>query len=59
MIDPSEIERMILTVLPGAKVQARDMTGTGDHFEILVVSKEFAGKPLIEQHKMVFSALAW
>ena len=57
MIAPREVEEMILAALPGAKVEVRDMTGGGDHFEILVVSQAFAGKPLLEQHKMVFSAL--
>ena len=57
MIAPREVEEMILAALPGAKVEVRDMTGGGDHFEILVVWQAFAGKPLLEQHKMVFSAL--
>ena len=57
MIDPAEVREMILASLPDAEVEVSDMRGTGDHFEILVVSKAFAGKSLIEQHKMVFSAL--
>lgn len=48
---------MIQRLIPGARVEVSDMTGTGDHFEILVVSKAFEGKPLMEQHKMVFAAL--
>ena len=48
---------MILAALPDAKIEVRDMTGTGDHFEISVISKNFSGKPIIEQHKMVFAAL--
>ena len=57
MIAPREVEEMILAALPGAKVEVRDMTGGGDHFEILVVWQAFAGKTLLEQHKMVFSAI--
>ena len=48
---------MILSVLPGAQVSVDDLTGGGDHFDILVVSKKFEGKPLLEQHKIVFAAL--
>ena len=48
---------MIRSNLPDAKVEVRDMTGGGDHFEILVISKAFAGKTLLEQHRMVFAAL--
>ncbi|MGH7197562.1 MAG: BolA/IbaG family iron-sulfur metabolism protein [Candidatus Omnitrophota bacterium] len=57
MIAAQEVEQMILAVLPDAKVEIRDMTGGGDHFEIFVVSKAFAGVTLLEQHKMVFAAL--
>ncbi len=57
MIQFFEIEALIRTAIPDAKVEVSDMTGTGDHFEICVVSKAFRGKPLMEQHKMVFSAL--
>ena len=57
MIAPQEIERMILEALPDAKVEIRDMTGGGDHFEIFVVSKAFTGMTLLEQHKMIFAAL--
>jgi stress-induced morphogen len=57
LITPSEIQNLILASLPGARVSVQDMRGTGDHFEIEVVSQAFAGKPLIEQHKMVFAAL--
>jgi len=52
-----EVECLILNALPDAGVKAEDMTGTGDHFEILVISNAFKGKSLIDQHKMVFSIL--
>ena len=42
---------MILASLPDAEVEVSDMRGTGDHFEIRVVSKAFAGKSLIEQKR--------
>lgn len=57
MITPVEIERKILEKLPGSQVRVADMTGTGDHFEIEVVSPAFAGKPLIEQHQMLHAIL--
>ena len=53
----SEVKKMVLEALPDAQVEVQDMMGTGDHFEIFVVSKLFEGKPLLEQHKMVFAAL--
>ena len=57
MITPHEIEAMILMAMPGSNVKVSDMTGTGDHFEIQVVSKDFQGLTLIEQHKKVFTIL--
>ena len=35
----------------------RDLTGTKDHWEALIVSGAFAGKTPIEQHQMVYAAL--
>lgn len=33
------------------------MTGTNDHFEVVVVSAAFEGKKQIERHRMVYSAI--
>ncbi len=35
----------------------KDLTGTRDHWEALVVSTAFEGKSPIEQHQMVYAAL--
>jgi len=57
LITTEEIEGMIQKKIPGANIRVADMTGTGDHFEIEVVSELFKGKSLIDQHRMVFAAL--
>ncbi len=56
-MDPKEIELMIGRALPDARVEVRDFTGGGDHFEALVVSETFEGKTLIERHQSVYNAL--
>jgi stress-induced morphogen len=56
-MDALEIESMIAKALPGARVEVRDYTGGGDHFEALVVSEAFEGKPLVARHQMVYQAL--
>lgn len=38
-------------------IVVRDLTGTKDHWEALVVSAAFVGKTPIEQHQMVYAAL--
>jgi stress-induced morphogen len=58
MLDADEIRRRIEAALPGAAVEVRDTTGGGDHFEARVAWGAFAGKSLIEQHRMVYAPLA-
>ena len=57
MTRPDEIERAIAAALPGARVSATDTTGAGDHFDVEVVAAAFAGKGLVEQHRLVYGAL--
>lgn len=38
-------------------VVVRDLTGTKDHWEALIVSKAFSGKSRIQQHQLVYAAL--
>lgn len=57
MISTEEVRKMVIKQIPGAEVTVSDMTGTGDHFDIQVTAKDFAGKAPIEQHRMVFAAL--
>ncbi len=54
---PQEIQQKIESSIDGATAQVRDYTGSGDHFEVLVVSEAFDGKPLVKRHKMVYEAL--
>jgi len=57
MLDPELIRRRIAEALPGAEVEVKDTTGTGDHFEARVVSPDFVGKSMVEQHKLVYAPL--
>ena len=38
-------------------VVVRDLTGTKDHWEAIIVSEAFSGKSRIQQHQMVYAAL--
>ena len=58
MTSPDAIRLQIETALPGARVQVADSTGGGDHFEVRVEAAAFAGKTLVEQHQLVYRALA-
>jgi len=48
----------IREALPDARVELRDLTGTEDHWHATVISSGFAGKSLIERHRLVMAALA-
>ena len=52
-----EIRSFVNKAIPGSEVTVQDMTGGGDHFEVIVLSPAFRGKTLIEQHQMVHTAL--
>jgi stress-induced morphogen len=57
MLDAKMLEARLLAALPGSEVEVNDTTGTGDHFEARVVSPAFAGKPMVEQHRLVYAPL--
>jgi acid stress-induced BolA-like protein IbaG/YrbA len=57
MIRPEEVQRLIEAGLPEAEVLVQDLTGGGDHYQVTVVSTAFAGKSLVQQHRLVYSAV--
>lgn len=48
------IQAMIEQGLPDSQVS---VTGDGRHFEAVVINDAFAGKGLLEQHRMVYATL--
>lgn len=56
-ISADEIQTRIKETISDAKVVVRDYTGGGDHYEAVVVSEEFRGKPLVARHRLVYGAL--
>lgn len=57
MIDNQSLTSLIVRSIPDAQVDIVDRTGTMDHFNVTVRSRQFAGKTLIEQHQLVYGAL--
>jgi stress-induced morphogen len=41
-----------------SELDVADRTGTGDHFQVTLASARFDGLSLIDQHKLVYAALA-
>lgn len=40
------------------EIAVEDRTGSGDHFQVTVASPSFDGLSLVEQHRLVYDALA-
>lgn len=57
MISPEEIKKTVTKALPVTVIETQDLTGGGDHWQLIIVSPAFEGKGLIEQHRMVNEAL--
>ena len=56
MITANEVTLLIKQSLPDAQIDVRDLGG-GDHLEVNVVSEEFSGLSLVQQHQLVYGAL--
>ena len=53
------LEALLRSAFPDASdVAVEDRTGGGDHFQVTVSSGRFIGLSLVEQHRLVYDALA-
>jgi acid stress-induced BolA-like protein IbaG/YrbA len=57
VISPEEIKETLARALPVSLVETQDLTGGGDHWQVIIVSSAFEGKGLLEQHRIVNEAL--
>lgn len=55
---PEDIIAKIRAALPDAEVDLQDLTGTADHWKATIVSAHFAGKSMVQRHRLVMAALA-
>ena len=54
---PVQLKAKIETLAPGTQAEVVDLTGTMDHYQATIISPVFAGKMMIEQHRMILSLL--
>ena len=53
------LESLLRTSFPDARdLAVEDRTGGGDHFQVTVTSDRFDGLSLVDQHRLVYEALA-
>jgi len=57
MITPDVLTEYVRKVMPDAVVTVSDRTGTMDHLKVVVVSAAFAGKNLLDRHRLVYQSL--
>jgi stress-induced morphogen len=55
----ARLEQLLKDAFPDAsELSVVDRTGGGDHFHVTVVSPRFGGLSLVDQHRLVYDALA-
>ena len=55
----ASLEALLREAFPdAAELSVTDRTGGGDHFHVRVTSARFDGLSLVDQHKLVYEALA-
>ena len=54
---PEQLKARLETLAPGTQADVSDLTGTQDHYQAVVVSPAFAGKMMIDQHRMVYATV--
>ena len=52
-----EIKRLIISSIPDASIEIKDLMGDSNHYSAKITSKIFNGKSKIEQHKLVYKSL--
>jgi stress-induced morphogen len=58
-MEAETIRALLAQAFPdAAELSVEDRTGTGDHFQVVVASREFEGISLLDQHRRVNEALA-
>jgi stress-induced morphogen len=59
VIATDRLRTLLEDAFPDAEeLSVEDRTGGGDHFQVVVASGRFAGLPLVDQHRLVYDALA-
>jgi acid stress-induced BolA-like protein IbaG/YrbA len=54
MVTPESVQQGIAAALACERVE---VIGDGQHFQALIVSREFAGRSRVQRHQLVYAAL--
>ena len=56
-LSEKEIKELIISSIPDAIIEIKDLMGDNNHYSAKIISKIFNGKSKIEQHKLVYKSL--
>lgn len=56
-MEAAEIERLIRTAFPTARIEITDLAGDGNHYAATVIAEEFRGLNRVQQQRAVYAAL--
>tara|TARA_B100001564_G_C20078756_1_gene419578 strand:+ start:164 stop:394 length:231 start_codon:yes stop_codon:yes gene_type:complete len=52
-----EIKKLIVSSIPDASIEIKDLMGDSNHYSAIIKSKIFKGLTKINQHKLVYKSL--
>tara|TARA_B100001093_G_scaffold504015_1_gene559219 strand:+ start:7383 stop:7616 length:234 start_codon:yes stop_codon:yes gene_type:complete len=52
-----EIKELIISSIPDATIEIKDLMGDNNHYSAIIKSKAFINLSKIEQHKLVYKSL--
>ena len=56
-IQKEEIKKLIMTAIPDADIDIKDLMGDNNHYSAVIKSKVFKGMSKINQHKLIYKSL--
>jgi stress-induced morphogen len=57
LMESSQIEALLLSSFPDAKIDLTDLTGTKDHWNCRIITEAFNGLNPVQRHQKVYTAL--
>jgi stress-induced morphogen len=56
-LEVEEIKKLIISLIPDASIEIKDLMGDSNHYSALIKSKMFNELSKIDQHKLVYKSL--
>lgn len=57
MMPSEEVQAMLDSAFPDSDIHLSSRNGDNHHFELVIISGQFEGKSMVQQHQLVYKAL--